>query len=208
LWLKAGILFIHVPKAAGTSINEALFGRFMGHARGRDIDRWGSAKLKALPSFAITRNPWDRLVSAYRFAKRGRGVGGGVQAWIWKPEQYQTPEFASFDNFVRDWLAVRNVSDLDPVFQPQSQFVCDDSGRILVDHLGRLENIEPTLDFIHSHIGKRLFIERSNVSGGPIDYRNFYTPETMETVGRLYAEDVQRFGYEIPSLLTAGPSRT
>lgn len=195
IWIGAGIVFIHIPKAAGTSINQALYGRFMGHTHALDVERWGSATVKALPSFAIARNPWDRLVSAYRFAKRGAGVGGDIKAAILRPEQYQTPEFERFDTFVTDWLSSRDISRLDYVFQPQSLFVCDQSGKLAVDHVGRVENLAPTLDFIRDSIGRPIELPVSNRSGGAIDYRDFYTPELAALVGRIYAEDARRFGY-------------
>ncbi len=195
LWLRTGIVFIHIPKAAGISINEALFGRAMGHARASDIERWGSDALKALPSFAVTRNPWDRLVSAYRFARRGRGVGGARQAWVWRPEQYQVPECETFDTFVKDWLAPRDIRTLDPIFQPQSLFICDKHGNPLVGHVGRLERLEPTLDFIARAVGHRLEMPEANRSGDRVDYRSFYTPQLVEVVRRLYSEDIERFGY-------------
>lgn len=195
LWRRTGILFIHIPKAAGTSINQAVFGRFMGHARASDVERWGSAEVKALPSFAVTRNPWDRLVSAYRFALRGRGVGGVQQAWVWRPEQYRVPEFESFDTFVKDWLAPRTIAKLDPIFQPQSLFTCDRDGALLLDHVGRLDNIEPTLDFIAATIGRRPEILEGNRSGERVDYRSFYTADLADIVASIYDEDVRRFRY-------------
>jgi hypothetical protein len=35
----------------------------------------------------------------------------------------------------------------------------------------------------------------SNRSGAPVDYRSFYSPELIDRVGSIYAEDVKRFGY-------------
>lgn len=195
VWIDAGIVFIHIPKAAGTSINQVLYGRFMGHMRVVDVRRWAPAAVKSLPSFAITRNPWDRLVSAYRFAIRGTGVGRGIQAAIQQPKQYRIPEFDCFDTFVTEWLSRRDVAKLDYVFQPQSLFVCDKAGRVAVDHLGRIENLGPTLDFVSRTIGRPLKLPVSNRSGAAIDYRDYYTPELSALVGRIYAEDVSRFGY-------------
>lgn len=195
IWLRTGVLFIHIPKAAGTSINHALYGRFMGHVRALDVKRWGSSALNALPSFAVTRNPWARLVSSYRFARQGRGVGGPEQAAVHRPEQYRVPEFDSFETFVTKWLTQRDVTKLDGIFQPQSLFLCDEGGRLLVDHVGRLENLEPTYDFISKHMRSKVKFGVSNRSGESVDFRRFYTPELVTVVGHVYREDIERFNY-------------
>lgn len=195
LWLRADIIFIHVPKAAGTAINEALYGRFMGHVRASDVDRWGSPAVKALPRFAITRNPWDRLVSAYRFVKRGAGIGGPNAGRVLHPEQYRIPEFETFESFVTGWLARRDLRRLDLAFQPQSLFVCNADGGILVDHLGRFEDLDATYAYLRERLPSLPPLAESNASGRRVDYRTFYTPELVELVGSIYAEDVTRFGY-------------
>lgn len=195
IWLRSGILFIHIPKAAGTSINQALYGQAMGHVWARDVERWGSRALKALPSFAVTRNPWDRLVSAYRYGERLHSVDWQADPLIPKVLRGQVPRYASFGEFVTDWLQQREVTKLNAIFQPQSTFVCDRDGNRLVDHVGRVEDLGPTFEFIREHIGSGLQIERSNRSGAPVDYRRFYTPGLAEIVGRIYAQDVNRFGY-------------
>jgi hypothetical protein len=195
LWLKTGVVFIHVPKAAGTSISEALYGRFMGHVRASDVARWGSHEVRALPSCAITRNPWDRLVSAYRFAKRGRGIGGAHAGGVWRAEQYSGPEFESFERFITDWLSDRDPDKLDPIFQPQARFVCDSHGKVLVDHLGRVEDLAATYDYLRARVAGLPPFSASNRSGDSVDYRTFYTPELADRVGSIYAEDVKRLGY-------------
>ncbi|HET9810617.1 MAG TPA: sulfotransferase family 2 domain-containing protein [Sphingomicrobium sp.] len=198
-WLDAGVLFVHIPKAAGTSISLALYDRFLGHVRASDVRKWGSASVRALPRFAVTRNPWDRLVSAWRFAARGSGIGGGFQAGIWRPEQYRVSEFETFERFVTDWLAKRDVSRLDPVFQPQSLFVRDRDGKIIVDHLGKVEDLGPTLDFLERTVGTRPALGRSNRSGEPVAYRDHYTPDLAAMVGQIYAGDIDLLGYEFES---------
>lgn len=195
IWLNAGIIFVHIPKAAGTSINDALYGRFMGHVRASDIQRWGSQQLRSLPSFAVTRNPWDRLVSAYRFIKRGSGVGGENSGRVWRAEQYRIPEFESFERFVNKWLAPRDLASLDRAFHPQHIYVCDEHGKIIVDHVGRLEDMGPTYEFLHEKLPGLPPIGRSNRSGSPVDYRSFYTARLVDKVGSIYSEDVRLFGY-------------
>jgi hypothetical protein len=195
LWIERGIVYIHIPKAAGTSINQALFGRFVGHPRARDIERWGSQRLRAVPRFSVTRNPWDRLLSAYRFARRGTGIGEAV-AGMRHPELYRIPEFDSFERFLFDWLAPRDINRLDPVFQPQCSFVLDSSGRLLVDHLGRVEDMGPTSAFVERTIGTIEAIPWTNMSGEPMDYREMYTPKMAALAGEIYRADVEAFGYE------------
>jgi hypothetical protein len=194
LWIEKGIVFVHIPKAAGTSINELLYGRFMGHPRARDIQRWGTQELRSLPRFTVTRNPWDRLLSAYRFAKRG--AGGNAIAAVWNPQQYQVPEFETFERFVLEWLARRDVRALDFVFQPQLPFIADGAGRIIVDHVGKLEDLEPTYRFLEEILGKPLEFPWENRSGDRVDYRELYTPEMADLVGHIYQDDVRAFGYE------------
>jgi chondroitin 4-sulfotransferase 11 len=194
-WVRAGLVFIHIPKVAGTAFNEALYGRFMGHVHASDIERWGSAELKALPAFAVTRNPWDRLVSAYRFAKRGAGLGGPHAGRVRRAKQYRRPEFDTFETFVTKWLAPRDLRNLDVVFQPQSPFVCDDGGNIIVSHLGRFENLGPTFSFVRKFVPNLPELEKSNLSGESVDYRTFYNRSLIDLVGSIYEEDVRRFNY-------------
>lgn len=197
IWIRTGIVFIHVPKAAGTTINESLYGRFMGHIRASDVERWGSPAARALPRFAILRNPWDRLLSAYRFVTRGGGIGGPNAGRPRHARQYRTSAFETFERFVNDWLAVRDPRSLDPVFQPQHLYVCDDGGRVIVDHLGRFEDLESTYAFLQSKVrGGVGAVGHSNRSGDPVDFRRFYTPSLVDTVARLYSDDIRRFGYE------------
>ena len=193
LWIERGIVFVHIPKAAGTSINQALYGRFMGHPRARDIERFGSRQLRRVPRFSVSRNPWDRLLSAYRFA--AHGAVPGSPAAIWKPGRYQIPEFETFERFVMEWLARRDVSRLDFVFQPQTRFVCDSNKHPLVNHVGRLEQLGPTFDFVEKVIGEPLRIPWENSSGERVQYRDLYSTAMAKVVGDIYRDDVEAFGY-------------
>ncbi|WP_462160873.1 sulfotransferase family 2 domain-containing protein [Pseudoalteromonas maricaloris] len=62
---QRGVLFIHVPKAAGMSITTALYNREVGHYKLRDYESYECT------TFSVVRNPYDRLVSAYSFLMQG-----------------------------------------------------------------------------------------------------------------------------------------
>lgn len=196
LWRNAGILFVHVPKCAGTSISETLYGQFTNHVYASDIERWGEVSVKALPSFAVTRNPWDRLLSAYRFAIRGHGEGGDFLVRTWRPEQYQTSAFATFESFVEEWLVDQKVAKLDPIFKPQKLFVCNETGNALVDHVGKVEDLGPTKHWIESITRKVQQFPHHNRSGKPVCYRDFYSKRLINIVGDIYGADATQFDYE------------
>merc|ERR1712146_625110 len=72
---KQGCIFVHVPKCAGTSIEGLLYNVKIPasqHFTARELRRMWPSKFKALPSFAILRNPLERAISAYKYI-----IGGG-----------------------------------------------------------------------------------------------------------------------------------
>ncbi|SFM82651.1 sulfotransferase family 2 domain-containing protein [Marinobacter pelagius] len=193
-WSHLNCIFVHVPKAAGTSVNKALYGRTLGHYSAAEIQRTFPNLYGRAFTFSLVRNPWDRVLSAYRFACVGRTDSMGVH----KPEQYRIPEFESFERFLCEWLPKQDVEKLDYIFRPQWMFVCDDSGEVMVDHLGRVEALDETVDVLGQKLGKPILINNENSTGSPKrDFRNAYTrPEMVEVVRAIYLRDIELFGYE------------
>lgn len=164
IWQRHGVIFIHVPKCAGSSVNDALYGRFMGHIPADIIARFCTAQTAAIPAFALLRDPVARAVSAYRFVRAGSGTGPGVTAQVRAPERYQIPAFESFDRFAQEWLPDQNLKKADPVFRSQASYVCDADGKVLVDHLGRVEDMTPTTAWLSDLLGRKIEIGRTNIT--------------------------------------------
>ena len=193
LWKKAGCVFIHVPKVAGTSINQAIYGRPMGHYTAMEVRNSFPGLFNNLPVFTLVRNPWSRAVSAWRFACLGKTNVMGIH----NPEQYQIPEFSSFERFLLDWLQKKDVLKLDFVFRPQYLFICDEKGDVLVDHLGRLEELPETKRYMEEHLEITKSIGMANSSMGETDYRCYYhTYEMIDAVRRVYDADITKFNYD------------
>ncbi|MCC5959458.1 MAG: hypothetical protein JJU08_08965 [Rhodobacteraceae bacterium] len=185
VWKKAGIVFIHIPKCAGTTINYALYGGFVGHYTASQIERRAPTLFHNLPSFAITRNPWERLYSSYLFAKQG---GTALVPSSFEIIDYQR-EFATFEAFVTQWLPERKLMFEDPVFHPQLPYVTNSAGDPIVSHLGSVNKLDETYDFIESRIGKKIDAAPLNRVGGVKDYRSNYTYKMQGIFYKKYKSD-------------------
>ncbi|MBT0668336.1 sulfotransferase family 2 domain-containing protein [Novosphingobium profundi] len=191
---QAGIVFVHVPKAAGTSIADQLYGRFIGHFSISDVIAGCPARVLALPRFTVVRNPWDRLVSAWSFARAGSGSGGNVKVGMHRPGQYTSPDFVDFDRFVLEWLPAQDWTAIDGVFEEQAAYVLDDKGQLALDHVGDLGRMNATEAWVSEAIGKEVRFGKGN-SSSHADYRSYYRPETIDAVASHYRRDIALFDF-------------
>ncbi|CAH7388204.1 conserved hypothetical protein [Vibrio chagasii] len=192
-WKDAKCIYIHVPKAAGTSINRAIYGRTLGHYKAREI----SSKFPSLYEnsfvFSFVRNPWSRLLSAYKFVKKGRTETMGVR----NLKQYQVPEFESFERFLMEWLPKKKLNELDFIFQPQYLFLLNENRQPIVDFIGKIENFDDDIEFVEGRLGYSLDIEHHNSTKDGGCYKDEYKNKAMiNMVRELYSEDIKIFGYE------------
>ncbi|HBH54264.1 MAG TPA: chondroitin 4-O-sulfotransferase [Planctomycetaceae bacterium] len=184
-------LFIHVPKTAGYSIGQALFGGVTGHDPLRRL--WllyASAEFDQYFKFAFVRNPWERLVSAHEYFLQDRQPPG-TQNWV----RQQFGHFRDFDEFVKHWVPRRAMRSEQPHFHTQSSFVTL-GGHVAVDFLGRMENLEEDFATIARRLGQEVSLPRMNATPRDRPYRDYYTAASRQIVAEVYAEDIQRFGYQ------------
>ncbi|GBQ29143.1 hypothetical protein AA12717_3160 [Gluconacetobacter sacchari DSM 12717] len=134
---RRGALFIHVPKNAGTSVATAVYGQPVSHESIRYYQGVMPDMARALPSFAILRDPVDRFLSAYSYARNGgsrdRMVASGFR------DRYM--RFRSLDDALDHVEQAGSVYGMDHIFRPQSWYVADRAGRCLVRHLLRMDDI-------------------------------------------------------------------
>lgn len=182
-------IYIHIPKAAGTSVSMSLFGHHVGHIPFSRF--YHSSPQKALSYFKFTfvRNPWSRLVSSFFFLKAG-GMNSEDKEWSLR----HLGEFETFDDFVKKWVNKKNINS-HVHFLPQLHFISDENGTLKVNYVGRVENLAADIKAIASRIGKPTDIGVFNQSKHDI-YTKYYTPETQEIVGNVYEKDIEMFGYK------------
>lgn len=192
-WKGQDCIYIHIPKAAGTSLNKAIYGRTLGHYTADEIQSLFPTLFGKAFVFSFVRNPWDRVLSAYRFAKVGKTNSMGM----YRPEQYKIPQFESFERFLFEWLANQNLNKLDFVFQPQSKFVVNKQGNLLTDYIGKVESLNADIKYVETKLGKALSVGRENTTSDRTGYQDDYVNDDMiELVRSLYRDDVNRFNYD------------
>jgi len=217
-------LFVHVPKTAGQSVEQFFLNR-MGLSWESDRDRLllgnntqpdkGTEKLSHLSAreytdcgylckdefsrlfkFSFVRNPWERIVSEYRYRNYFR--------------------HRSFRDFLLRRLPEPGWSDKYRHIMPQYDMLHDANGKLLVDFVGRFETLQRDFDEVCARLGiadsrlphrnssdkKSRNLRRKirnwlhfNGENRKENYLEFYDAETIAIVGKLYRKDIEAFGY-------------
>ncbi|MFM1887605.1 MAG: hypothetical protein RL026_2762 [Pseudomonadota bacterium] len=149
-----------------------------GHQTARQVrDALGEARWPQYCSFAVLRNPWERFVSCVAFMMRNNGwfaddPQGAMRRVLESPQQLSRVHY---------W--------------PQSRFVCDDDGQVMVTRLLRAEQLQAGFDELCHATGLApRVLEQRNASEHQ-HYTAYYDDALRGAVGALYADDIARFGY-------------
>ena len=177
-----------MPKTAGTSITVALApycNRWKGalpeqtHGWQVKLHRVGMhtvlRELEVIPSyfsFAFVRNPFDVIASA------------------WDPAVYK-----DFDEF----LEKRILTGIE-ICSRQSQYehLSSGDGTLLVDFVGRYENLMGDFYKIINAIEVPLMmLPKHNMGkeGKNRDYKKYYTESSRQMIERIFKKDLKHFGY-------------
>ena len=185
-------IFVHIPKCAGISISQSLFGEVSkAHRSIQEYKSIYPAKdFSEYFKFTFVRNPWDRLVSSFIFLRNG-----GMNIWDKKWASLNLLDFKDFDSFVHGWLRRENITSWFH-FIPQYQYIYLKNGTIPLNFIGSYENLNDDFDYLCDRFSINVELLRLNVS--PLegnDYRKYYTAETRRIVAEVYAEDIAMLGY-------------
>ena len=184
-------IFVHVPRTAGISLSQAIFGCEVGHFRLRDYQGMDARRYANYFKFAFVRNPWDRVVSAFTFLSAGGMAGYAYDAAF---KRQVIDRYGSFERFVLEWLSGKNIHKHVHFF-PQHGFVVDGDGNLALDFVGRFESLASDFVEVCKRLDLRTTLPAMNRSTHR-HYTHYYTNQEMiDKVGQLYAADVRLFGY-------------
>lgn len=199
-------IFIHVWKTGGTSIaralapfaengtEEASFFRslfekkkplssdFEQHITCAELsEKLDQKYFKNYFKFAFVRNPLSWEVSYYHFITQ-------------KPNNHPQKEIirqlGSFENYI-PWAAEHEMMK-----RSQRTFLHDDHGNLLVDFVGKYEELEQGMNYVAKKMGlSGLELKRHN-SSEHAKYQDYYTEETANIVMEAMKVDFELFGYQ------------
>ena len=121
--------------------------------------------------FCFERNPWDKVISFYYF-------------------EHEKETRPSLSEFVLSGKASQ-VSDYD-------LYTCD--GKVVVDHIGRYENLESELETISERLGlpEKLQLPRAkgNFRKDRRHYKFLLSDEGRKKISEDFAREISHFGYK------------
>lgn len=176
------LIFVHIARTGGTSIEAALIGRDWW-----EIDR-GTKHLSASQTrrhfgdqfwneyvkFAVVRNPWDRLVSMW--------------ATGWWHANDSKAAGTSFGDFVQTLRPHRHE-------HYESLFYHDIIDEPL-DRILRFERLGEDFAALMAECGAPDIALPHCEKRQRGDYRTYYDAETRDLVARLFERDIRDYGYE------------
>lgn len=205
-------IFIHVPKAAGTSINAALsphdvfypvrtadaatrrsFAQTANVPAGlvdigthgsasQIIDLIGADNFAGYFSFAFVRNPWDAAVSWFHYR-------------LINPHVHGHREAAACDTFARYVDRELAGPDGSNLVGEQHPFLTTKDGELALNFIGRYETFDTDYAAVMDRLSvPTLELDRLNQSYHA-PWAQLYTRETFSLVAKLVAKDALMFGY-------------
>jgi len=190
------IIFIHIPKTAGSSIEHLLRDEgkyeldFIGVRNGRSTHHYMGIELKLIlkelyPTyykFSFVRNPYDRLISEY-FWCRINNVGHKFNK-----------TFDEFLDYVED--VIKNKKFFKPIendhFIPQYSFLFFNN-KLLVNNIFKYEDIETIAPLIKKRLKIKTSLQHLNKS---VKNEITLTQEQKDRIYNLYKIDFETFNYE------------
>jgi Sulfotransferase family len=205
----ARVLFVHVQKTGGSSVQNLLLDRLPGaeklaglpgakHAHLRAALR-AHPDLSAYWTFGFVRNPWARLWSWWSMIERRDDQREEGNAWaerriennpFWSGVLTGLPDFEAF--------VLRGPERFARLRTPQLRYLR--TPQRTADLIGRTETFSPDLGRICDRLGieppSQEQHRNASGSGGSGSYRDHYTSAMREKVAQLFAPDLAEFGYE------------
>lgn len=179
------LLFIHIPKNAGTSITKSFHMEHFGHHTIEDYMKIYPNIWNDFYKFCIVRNPWDRVVSCYEYARMPKSYHHAIAGYstYGKHPDHDLLQNATFEECI-SMLGSGKLKHQG--WTTQSSWVVRD-GDFPLDEYLRSEDLGDSY--------RGVPIQKLNKSKRT-NYQEYYNSDTKAIVEDYYREDLERFTYE------------
>jgi hypothetical protein len=194
-WDQYQLLYVRVPKSGNSSIRRSI-----EHGEKRRMSKVQiMAAQKGWTTFSFVRNPWARVLSAFRHKASNdtnspRMVDGVYQGFL--DHGIAVRADMGFDEFCELICAIPD-DKTDKHLRSQSAFLIHEDEPI-VPFIGKIENMEDDWGRLMQQLDADIPIKHINrTQESHQHYSDFYSnPALINLVGDRYAEDVRRFSYD------------
>lgn len=191
---KRKIFFVHIPKNAGNSIRPICRKRgikVITHNIRRRNKRLLAAHRgkKKIHAFCISRNPYDRLVSAYYYLKEKSTHKNDLA----DKEKFIT-QYQNFDDFIKNGL--KNASKEQLHFLPQVFWILNEKGNPEVETVLRLENLQNDFDEFCKMMNLGQYNLKTTNASNRKAWKQYFNSETKQIVQDIYRDDFDFFDYK------------
>lgn len=195
-------IFVHIPKAAGSSIKVALGLRGSGHPFWTQYAERHPKRWNEYFTFTVVRNPWDRAVSAFAYARMETSFWHDARLLPHPDyEMLKGMNFKEFCLFIRkNEHAFRSGKLLrHESWSPQYLWVAREHDRkieTIVKRVLRYESLDEHFPMLMTELSIR-GVQMPHVNKSKRgSYRDYYDEESKQIIADLYEVDIKLFGYD------------
>lgn len=211
IWHEKRIIYFYIPKCGCTTLKKVFAdgqGLHYDNPHSAPFERCTpeqAASMAGYSSFAVVRNPLDRLLSLYRDkvrpGYRGWGFKGGVENFVFSPYGVFIEDM-SFRQFAEACLSIP-LHDANPHWAPQAWQVS--AGEWMPETIIRFERFAEGVPSFLARFGIEAELPRLNQAWQQDSrpWPEWYSGELLEKAKAYYRKDIELW---YNSLLTA--SRT
>lgn len=187
--INRGLLFIHIPKAAGSFVSLNLYGCQVGHARICDYlnKRKNVSILENLVVFTVVREPVSRFISAYNFLQRG----GMTLRDLNLSKKYQIDTLS-----IDDFLSIYDLEDVSSEivhFKRQLDFLSHNN-TIYADYIFRMESMVDLVSFLEPY-GLQMDTNHKVNHAKNVEEISI-SQDSLQKIHSFYLKDEVAFGYK------------
>lgn len=205
---KHRLVYIHIPKTAGISVEQCILpedkkvtfeadhdimhgwderiGKWLQHLTLEDVVHY-FPHLTDYYFFTFVRNPWDRCVSSFFYFRRD------------SDGYYLSDKNTTIDcliNEFKQFLLNFSFEDDPSHSLAQHEFVTNKKSSKQMNYIGRFESLQKDFNTVCDEIRlPRVKIPHTNGTTHK-HYTEYYDEEAKQIVSERYAKDIELFGYE------------